>query len=395
MFNYPNTIHIAKTMFETITARELADRQDSDVEDYILIDTRPEDSYEAWHVEGAKNVTFGPAEILSDDQQEAINELANGREILIICGKGATSTRLASELDANGFDDVAVVTGGMREWNSLYETARVDTGNNDLVVIQFQRRAKGCLSYLVGSKSAEAVVIDPTRHTDQYVTTAAEHGMEITHILDTHVHADHISGGRDLAAKLGVPYHLGEQATERDLDYTFEPLSDGETLSVGEYEIEALAAPGHTTEMVAYRVGDEAVLTGDSLFLDSVGRTELEFGEEGAEKGARIQYETLHVTLLELPAELTVLPGHVTVNNDGTYANASPGEPVGASLSDVRNRLDLVTLDEETFVERMVENIPEKPDNYETVISINLGTESAGSSRDATMLETGANNCAA
>jgi glyoxylase-like metal-dependent hydrolase (beta-lactamase superfamily II)/rhodanese-related sulfurtransferase len=396
MFNYPNTVHTVKVMFETITARELADQQDSGTDDYTLIDTRPAESYEAWRVTGAENITFGPAEILSDDQQEAIEELANGDEILTICGKGATSTRLASELDANGFDDVAVVTGGMREWNSLYETAHVDTTNDDLMVIQFQRRAKGCLSYLVGSKSAgEAVVVDPTRHTDQYVTTAAEYGMEITRVLDTHVHADHISGGRDLAARLGVPYHLGEQATERDLDYTFEPLSDGETVSVGEYEIEALAAPGHTTEMVAYRVGNDAVLTGDSLFLDSVGRTELEFGEEGAEKGARMQYETLHATLLELPVELTVLPGHVTVNNDGTYENASPGKLVGASLSDVRNRLDLVTLEEEAFVKRMVENVPEKPDNYETVISINLGTESVGSSRDATMLETGANNCAA
>lgn len=322
--------------------------------------------------------------------------LANGTEITTICGKGATSTRLASELDANGFEGVAVVTGGMRDWNSLYETARVNTANDDLVIVQFQRRAKGCLSYLVGSKRAgEAIVIDPTRHTDQYVTTAAEKGMTITRVLDTHVHADHISGGRDLAARLDIPYHLGEQATERDLDYEFDPLADGETISIGDIEVEVLSTPGHTTEMVTYRVGDDVILTGDSLFLDSVGRTELEFGEEGAEKGARMQYETLHETLLELPDGLTVLPGHVTVNNDGTYENASPGELVGASLGDVRDRLDLVDLDEEAFVERMVENVPEKPDNYETIISINLGTESVESGRDATMLETGANNCAA
>jgi glyoxylase-like metal-dependent hydrolase (beta-lactamase superfamily II)/rhodanese-related sulfurtransferase len=383
-------------MFEKITAGELAAKQDSNTDDYTLIDTRPADSYESWRVTGAENVPFGPAETLSDDQRAEIEELANGTEILTICGKGATSTRLASELDANGFEDVAVVTGGMREWNSLYETARVDTANDDLLIVQFQRRAKGCLSCLVGSKRAgEAVVIDPTRHTDQYVTTAAEADMEITRVLDTHVHADHISGGRDLAARLDVPYHLGEHATERDIDYEFDPLADGETVSVGDCEIKALAAPGHTTEMVAYRVGDEAVLTGDSLFLDSVGRTELEFGEDAAEEGARMQYETLHETLLELPDELTVLPGHVTVNNDGTYENASPGELVGVSLGDVRDQLDLATLDEGEFVEQMVENIPEKPDNYETVISINLGTESVESSRDATMLETGANNCAA
>jgi glyoxylase-like metal-dependent hydrolase (beta-lactamase superfamily II)/rhodanese-related sulfurtransferase len=383
-------------MFEKITARELADRQDSSPDEYTLIDTRPEDSYETWRVDGAENVPFGPAEILSDDQREKIDALANGNRILTICGKGATSTRLASELDANGFDDVAVVTGGMREWNSLYETAHVDTENDDLAIVQFQRRAKGCLSYLIGSNRAgEAIIVDPTRHTDQYVTTAAEKGMEITRVLDTHVHADHISGGRDLAARLDVPYHLGKQATERDIEYEVNLLADGETVSIGDIEIETLAAPGHTTEMVAYRVGDEAVFTGDSLFLDAVGRTELEFGEDAAEEGARMQYETLHGTLFELPDELTVLPGHVTVNNDGTYENASPGELVGASLSDVRDRLDLANLNEEEFVEQMVENIPEKPDNYETVISINLGTESTPSGRDATMLETGANNCAA
>ncbi|RRJ34219.1 MBL fold metallo-hydrolase [Halocatena pleomorpha] len=382
-------------MFAKVTPRELAERQDSDRDDYTLIDTRPEDSYEAWRIKEAKNVPFGPAETLTDDQQREIDELANGNEIITICGKAATSTRLASELDANGFDDVAVVNRGMRGWNALYETTRVDTANDDLRVIQFQRRAKGCLSYLIGSKQAgEAIVVDPTRHTDQYITTAAIEGLTITHVLDTHVHADHISGGRELAATLDVPYHLGERATERDIQYEFDSLADGETISVGETEVEVQAAPGHTTEMVVYRIND-VVLTGDSLFLDSVGRTELEFGEEAAEKGARMQYETLHETLLELPNDVTVLPGHVTVNNDGTYENASPGELVGAPLGDVRDRLDLVTLDEEEFVAWMTENIPEKPDNYETIISINLGTEDVGRRRDATMLETGANNCAA
>jgi glyoxylase-like metal-dependent hydrolase (beta-lactamase superfamily II) len=383
-------------MFGKITARELADRQDTDTDDYTLIDTRPEDSYSSWRVEGAVNVPFGPGETLDEEKCEEIDALTDGKEILTMCGKGATSTRLASELDANGFEDVAVVTGGMRAWNALYETADVETASDDLFITQFQRRAKGCLSYLVGSYSAgEAVVIDPTRHTDQYITTAAENGLEITHVLDTHVHADHISGGRTLATRLDVPYHLGERATERDLNYEFTPLADGETISVGDIKIETLFAPGHTSEMVAYRVGEEVVLTGDSLFLDSVGRTELEFGEDEAEQGARMQYETLHETLLELPEELTVLPGHVTVSSDGTYMNASPGELVGAPLSEVHDRLDLADLDKEDFVERMVENVPEKPDNYETVIAINTGQKRVENATEATTLETGANNCAA
>ena len=383
-------------MFETISARELADRQDSGRDDYVLVDTRPQDSYEAWRVEGAENVPFGPAETLSREQRTTIERLADGREVLVICGKGATSTRLATELDANGFDDVAVVGGGMRAWNALYESVPVETTRDDLVLVQFQRRAKGCLSYLVGSKTdGTAVVVDPTRHVDQYITTAAAEGLAITRVLDTHVHADHISGGRELTAKLDVPYHLSERAAERDVEGEFEPVADGETIAVGGIDIEALPAPGHTTEMLAYRVADEAVLTGDSLFLDSVGRTELEFGDDGAEHGARMQYETLHETLLALPDGLLVLPGHVTVNDDGTYANAAPGTLVGAPLAEVGSRLDLVELDEDAFVNRLVEDVPEKPDNYEAIIGLNLGREDVESDRDATMLETGANNCAA
>lgn len=382
-------------MFDKLTARELADEIDAGGDGQTIIDTRPEDSYESWHVPGAENVPFGPSETLNDEQEAEIDDLAGGGSIVTICGKGATSTNLAAELDANGYDDVAVVKGGMRDWNSLYEQARVDT-DGDVEILQFQRRGKGCLSYLVISPDAgEAVVVDPTRHVEQYVVAAAEHGVEITRVLDTHVHADHISGGRELADRLDVPYHLGAHAEERDLAYEFEPLEDGDVFEVGDLEIEALHAPGHTTEMMAYRVDDEVLLTGDALFLDSVGRTELEFGEEKAERGAEMEYETLHDTLLEQPAELTVLPGHVTVTNEGRFENGSPGQPVAASLEEVGQRLDLVDLDRDAFVERMVENAPEEPSNYETIIAINTGRERYENSREATQLETGANNCSA
>lgn len=381
-------------MYAKITARELADAIDRGTAGTIL-DTRPADSYEAWHVPGAVNVPFGLTETLDDDRTSEIDALVDGGPITVICGKAATSAALGAELDAAGYEDVRVVKGGMRDWNDLYERADagVDT-DADVDVVQFQRRGKGCLSYLVGS-DGEAAVVDPTRHVEQYVVAAAERGWEITRVLDTHVHADHISGGRELADRLDVPYHLGARAADRDLDIAFDAVEEGDVLPVGDVDLTVLAAPGHTSEMVAYRVGDAAVLTGDALFLDSVGRTELEFGEEGAEEGAEMAYDTLHDTLLELPDDLTVLPGHVTVESDGRYANGSPGEPVVASLSDVASRLDLVGLDREAFVERMVENVPEKPANYETVIAINAGRESYGTDREATQLETGANNCAA
>ncbi|MDS0297744.1 rhodanese-like domain-containing protein [Halogeometricum sp. S1BR25-6] len=388
-------------MYAKISARELADAIDRG-EAGTILDTRPADSYEAWRVPGAVNVPFGLNETLDDERESEIADLADGGPVTVICGKAATSSTLAAELDAAGYEDVRVVKGGMRDWNDLYERAEVavggendgaEDGDGDVDVVQFQRRGKGCLSYLVGS-DGEAAVVDPARHVEQYVVAAAERGWEITRVLDTHVHADHISGGRELADRLDVPYHLGARAADR-VEFEFDPVEDGDVVPVGDVDLTALAAPGHTTEMVAYRVGDGAVLTGDSLFLDSVGRTELEFGEEGAERGAEMAYDTLHDVFSELPDDLTVLPGHVTVESDGRYANGSPGEPVAASLGEVTSRLDLLGLDREAFVERMVENVPEKPANYETVIAINAGREEYENDRDAAQLETGANNCAA
>lgn len=141
-------------MFEVITARELAVEQDARSSDYALIDTRPEDSFEAWYIEGAPNLPFGPADTSSDEQRR-IEEWADGCEIIATCGRGATSTTLAAELDANGRKNVRVIKDGWCDRNALYVTARVDTEDDDLVVVRFQRRARGCLSYLVGAPLSE------------------------------------------------------------------------------------------------------------------------------------------------------------------------------------------------------------------------------------------------
>ncbi|WP_458189097.1 MBL fold metallo-hydrolase [Haladaptatus sp. NG-WS-4] len=382
-------------MVKNITAEQLADKIDAD-EQFTLIDTRPEESFEAWHVRNAENVPYDPDEGLSEEQLNEVNALVDGRPVVAICGKGLTSTPFGFELDERGYDDVEVVTGGMEEWSKLYEVVPIETTNDDLVVRQVQRRAKGCLGYVVGSKKAEeAVVVDATRQTDQFKVAAQDAGLSIGGVLDTHVHADHISGSPTLAEEVGVPYRLGETAHERGVQYEYDPLSDGETTEVGDVEIEALHTPGHTSEMMNYLVDGEVLLTGDTLFVDSVGRTELQFGEADASRGAEMLYDSLHETILELPDDTKILPGHLTVTSDGRYENGSPGEPLSARLGDLREELDLLQLDKDAFVERLTEEAPEKPPNYESVIAINTGKETVDDEGEATELELGPNNCAA
>ncbi|UHQ99034.1 MBL fold metallo-hydrolase (plasmid) [Natrinema zhouii] len=382
-------------MVNQISPERLADMVDSN-ESFTLVDTRPEDSYEGWRIHGAENIPFGPDNEIGDEELERVEEAKDGETVVAICGKGLTSTPFSFELEQHGYDDVSVVKGGMEDWSKVYEVVPVETENDDLVVLQLQRRAKGCLGYVVGSRDAEsAVVVDPTRQTDQFKIVAEEAGLTIERVLDTHVHADHISGGSKLAAELDVPYHLGEHASERGVEYDYEPLADGEAIELGEIEIETLHTPGHTTEMVNYLVNGEALLTGDTLFVESVGRTELQFGDEDASRGAKLLYESIHDTILELPDETRILPGHVSVTEDNRYEVGSPGELIGARLDDLRDNLDLLGLDEDEFVDRLVDNAPDKPPNYERVIEINTGSEPPEDESEATELELGPNNCAA
>ncbi len=391
---YKTVYDVGRVMFEVITARQLATMLDAGTP-FTLVDTRPSESYEAWHVPGAVHFPFGPTEELTESRLPELTALVGYEDpVVTICGKGVTSANLAVNLDRQGFDEVFAVGGGMREWNELYETASREP-DDDLVVVQFQRRAKGCLSYLVGSRTAgEAVVVDAGRHTDQYIVRAAELGLDITRTLDTHVHADHVSGGRALADRLGVPYHLGADATDRDVAVDYAPLADGESVPVGDRDLTALSTPGHTSEMTSYRLGDHAVLTGDALFVDSLGRTELQFGDEGAAEGARMAYGTLHDVFGSLHEDLLVLPGHVDVDADGRFSVGEPGALVGERLGSVRAALDLYGLDEATFVDRMTSTDAEKPANYERIIRINRGVETLADPIDAIDVETGRNNCA-
>jgi thiosulfate/3-mercaptopyruvate sulfurtransferase len=278
----------------------------------------------------------------------------------------------------------------MQAWSTVYDHVHIEY--DAFSVVQLQRRAKGCLGYVIASEG-EAAVIDATRHTAEFEAAAEALDSEIVAVFDTHVHADHISGGRDLAAELGAPYYLGEGATDRGVDYDYEPLGANDVVSVGGVDIKALETPGHTSEMVSYLVGHEAVLTGDTVFVDSLGRTELQFGDGEASTGAELLYDSLHRTLLAEPDSVTVLPGHFAVDNDGTTA-ITPGEPVDTTVGLLRTGLELLTVDRETFVEALTERLPEKPPNYERVIGINRGQESVEDG-EAIELELGPNRCAA
>ena len=466
-------------MVETITAEEFRDMLDAARGDrsFAVVDTRPAESYEGWRIPGSMNYVYKPFHRFDPDEFEAATGLGPESTVVTVCAKGKSSHALADDLTAAGWGDVYAIDDGMRGWSAVYDHAAVplpDAGDDPLDIVQIQRRAKGCLGYLVvggradgdavadsddsstvfadsdGSSTAVAdsdgsrvaIAVDVSRHGEEWVAAADEHDASIAAVLDTHVHADHLSGGRALADELAVPYVLPAAAEARDVADEFQPIERNETLDVGGIDVKALATPGHTDDMASYLVGRSAVLTGDTLFTDSVGRTELQFaaGEDGekgddgdgndekgddgdgndekgddgggndetadgertngpttagARRGAERLYDSLHGTLLAEPDDVVVLPGHFSVANDGTTGDVVPGEPVATTVGAARTGIDLLGRDREAFVEEITATLPEKPPNYESVIAANRGVESPPNEVAATDLELGPNRCAA
>ncbi len=428
------TVVTAETFRDMLDERRRGDRS------FVVVDTRPAESYEGWRIADSRHFFYKPFHEFDREAFERETGVNVDDDVVTLCAKGKASASFAEELEAAGYDDVSIVEDGMRGWSAVYDRVALplpDAGDDPLDIVQIQRRAKGCLGYLVvggvegdpgGNDAADdavavdesaddadrvAVAVDVSRHGEEWVEAAAGYDAAVVGVLDTHVHADHLSGGRALADDLGVPYYLPAAAAERDVAYDFEPLDRNETLDVGGIDVKALATPGHTEDMASYLVGRSAVLTGDTLFADGVGRTELQFaaGEgdadrtgdggagdaerAGAETGARDLYDSLHATLLAEPDDVSVCPGHFPVADDGTTGGVVPGEPVTTAVGRARTGLDVLGLDRDAFVERITTTLPEKPPNYADVIAANRGVEAPPDEVSAIELELGPNRCAA
>ncbi|QPV61706.1 MBL fold metallo-hydrolase [Halosimplex litoreum] len=360
-----------------------------------VLDVRDRDEVEQWRLSGPgvaltqkpynrflqANVTGTLEEFVADVEGEG--------PITVVCARGEASGEVARDLTDAGFD-ARNLAGGMEAWARLLLAGEVQGALPDApgaTLVQYRRPSSGCLGYLLVA-DGEAAVVDPLRaFTDRYVADAAERDAEITTVVDTHVHADHVSGLRALADATGATPVMPAPAVERGVTYDVDTVEDGETIAVGESSLTAVHAPGHTTGMTAFAVGD-ALLTGDSLFTDGVARPDLEEGADEAPAFARELHRTLTERFARFPDETVVAPGHHS-------GDAVPGadEAVTARLGKCRES-PVFDLDEGEFVERITGRTPPRPANHTEIIAANLGRESV-TDDVAFELELGPNNCAA
>ena len=355
-----------------------------------LLDVRDRDEIEEWRISGPSvtRTDIPYAKFMQAKVRDTVTDLAGDVDgdgpITVVCGRGEASAFVAGLLAERGVD-AQNLAGGMDKWARVYDAHGIAADGP--TVVQYQRPSSGCLSYMI-QDGGKALVVDPlAAFTDRYVTDAAERGIDIEAVFDTHVHADHISGLRALSDETGARALVSEGARARGITYDVETVADGERVAVGDAAVDVVGLPGHTTGMAGLAVGN-VLISGDSLFLDAVARQDLQEGGD-IEAMARDLYETVTERVGRFRDETILAPGHVddrsTVAADGTYT---------APLGEVRERVGVFAESEAEFVARMTGELPPQPANAERIVGINLGVETADD-QEAFELELGPNNCAA
>ena len=367
------------------TAAEVAKRV-MDNEKLFILDVRNADAFEDWKIEGHRFEYLNiPYFELLDGVEDILPKLPTDREVLVVCAKEGSSVMVAEMLSEAG-REVAYLEGGMKSWSSYLEPVKVADLDQGGELYQFVRLGKGCLSYMVISEG-EAAIVDAVRFTDVFINFAKEKGADIKHVFDTHLHADHISGGRHIAEETGATYYLPpKDATEVVFDYT--ALTDGLNVKVGasQLDVRALYSPGHTIGSTSFIIDERFLLTGDILFIDSIGRPDLAgFAEDWVGE----LRETLYSRYRQLAEDFVVLPAHF-MNIDEMNENGTVARRLG-DLFKENHGLNIE--DEEEFRRTVTDNLPPQPNAHEQIRQVNMGKVTPDQD-EQTEMEIGPNRCA-
>ncbi len=329
----------------------------------LLLDVRNGEEFERWRVEGRRPVdTIHRPYFDFIEEESLLDQIPRDRgPIFAICAKGDSSDLIAEMLRDRGAD-ARNVAGGIVAYGEYLLPVRVSDD-----IWQMNRRGKGCLSYVI-RRGEQAVVVDPSRNVGEYEQFVKKLRAQIVAVFDTHVHADHISGGPLLAGRHGARYSHAPDADEL-------------------LDIRIFATPGHTPGSTSLLVGDRYLLTGDTLFVDSVGRPDL--GGHVVEWG-KMLFETLTNRIAKMSDDVVVLPAH--------YASVSEIDSEGV----VRGRLghlrrtvpELQIRSESEFIDAIRKALKTPPAIYEQIIQVNLQLQCVDDEK-ASEWELGKNQCAA
>ena len=381
---------MADTSLPQLAPQELAERLDQG-EALQVLDVRSTEKVAAGHVSLGAGLEF---RAMPNSKLFALSSLDELRldpnlPVAVICNRGNSSKQSTAFLRERGYEAFSV-TGGMAEWERVYVARQLAPTPSLGHVVQLDRLGKGALSYVLVS-DGDAVVVDPGRHVARYDALLAELAATPAAVVDTHMHADYLSGARAAAARWQVPYFVHGDDAVSPYDGTpgrfpHQTLADGDTIVFGRALLRAVHVPGHTLGSVALLADDGLALTGDFLFVRSVGRPDL--GGQ-ADAWAKLLWQSLERARREWSGELLVLPGHYSSEAErrADHAVAARFDVIAATNAAAAIQ------DEREFLRWVAHHQMTPPDAYRTIKQANLGLVDVPDS-DADVLESGPNQCA-
>jgi glyoxylase-like metal-dependent hydrolase (beta-lactamase superfamily II) len=367
----------AGELFDWLTARE----------DIVVLDVRNKKDFNRFQIESPYpfemiNISYYDFMEIED---ECVARVPAGRRIRIVCAQEGSAKYVAEILEKHGFTDVGYLAGGIKTWGNMLVPGLIAEEDN-FKLYQFIRPGKASCSYglLFGD---EMMVFDPSRNVDFYIRFAEEQGCRITKTFETHLQADYISGSRMILERTGATCYGGKDFEGSNIPFT--PLVDGEkhTFSQGGPEVTVLFTPGHTPGSTSFFVNNKYMISGDMVFISSVGRPDL--GGK-AEEWAGLLYGSIQL-VKKLDHNLIVLPGHYMnweeANDDLTFSTT-----LGDAID--RNHDIYYIESEEDFVRFIKKNMRPQPEEYATIRMVNANIEQVDDER-AEELDLGKNECAA
>lgn len=373
-----------------IPPQELAERLDRG-ESLQVLDVRASEKVERGHISFGPELDFHAhpnSKLLALPDLGAL-QLDSARPVAVICGHGNSSKKATAFLRERGYEAYSVI-GGMAAWETVYVARELSPTPSLSHAVQLDRVGKGALSYILVS-DGDAVVVDPGRHIERYEALLTELHATPAAVVDTHVHADYLSGARAAAARWQVPYFLHADDAVSPYDQTpgrltYQAIGDGDAIVFGRATLRAAHVPGHTLGSIALVADDGLTLTGDFLFVQSIGRPDLA-GQ--AESWGKLLWHSLERVRQTWPGDLLVLPAHYASESErrADRAVAARFDVIAAT------NVAAATQDERVFLKWIADRVTPFPEAYRTIKEANLGLVNLSDS-DAEILESGPNQCA-
>ena len=376
---------------QSYRAEELFEWVTQEGHDFTLLDVRNNEEFGRFKVEGpqlSKMINVPYIEFIElEEESVARVRVPKDESVRIVCAKEGSAKYVGEILVNNGWTDVRYLEGGIKTWGNML-APKLIAAPDGYKLYQFIRPGKASCSYGLIVKN-EMAVFDPSRNTDFYQSFASDHGCKLVKTFETHLQADYISGSPQLAVNTGAQI-IGNENDFQGAAFEYKAVQDNETFSFsnGGPEIKALHMPGHTPGSTSYLIDNRYLVTGDTVFILSIGRPDL--GGK-AEEWSKLLYKTLKSKIDVLDDDLIILPGHYI-----EWGEANSEQMFIDTLGNIKlKNANIYGIQEEAeFVQFIVENMRKQPDEYAEIRKVNAGFLKVDA-EDQEIMDLGKNECAA